>query len=289
MLHVNASEILWRAVSESEAHEATQLNQRFLLDELFTSKRHQIVVVDHGKLDSKSDLVLTLFDYDPVVLNNTKLHKERGYVRWTGSLVLGDMFSLESSQDTLTGEILSAEFVAAAIKGLSEITFTRAAWGIRDKPGQSALTPIWEHEADSVVGRNSTIFTTRGNFRVFPVEADFELKPLPNSPQYHLLKEVDPSKIYGGLDSAPDADTDHGARRMSLMEAHRKHLEANGIQPDTETEFEETKRIVSLLKELGVTSFDEETAPHAFKRMKDAGYNPEDLSAKPKAQLEIQQ
>lgn len=244
---VSASD-LFIEVDPEIAKRAEQYNSRFMGEHLFHSKRHRIVTVNWQELLTSGEVVVTPFPGEEslsLLSTEVKSRRSGSAFSWIGGLRYpeihkprsewneSDLRQLEDSGFSL--ESLQATAGATRLHILMWDQSPRNESMLRVGPGRAQSS---QNNADNGIGLRrppdgqevspggewSEFASVRGQFDFQPIGGSLiRLEPLPNSPRYHLVYELDPTKQFETIDSKP---TPEQSERRREYERHMRRYES---------------------------------------------------------------
>jgi len=264
-------------------HDAESKNSEYLIKNTYFARDHSFMAVNTSALTQDDSLAIPLFGGDSLTVDFISRSESVGYMRWVG-------FVPEIKNMVLT-EGQKAGYDAGTLntmaEQLSEVRITLATLDVkRNEDGTTTYTPIWERpfglspEAPAVVERGDrpeTVKVVRFDFHDLRTNKRYSMEPLPNSPSVHLLIERDPEKNFAVIDKHASAHLSDSRRAefARRKQAYKTHLEDSGLGTSDNGGFDEA---VAYLVEQGL-KVTESKHPELYQKLKDAGYDPENLAA----------
>jgi len=229
-----AEEFLQQVDARIEAA-ASDYSSRFLDEQLYFAKRHRIVEVNVPMLRETSIDGLTLFEGDEKVSLRREERREsqiHGVTMWIGNIVLpgGSLARDQWSEAEIEQIEKNGLTIEQLISFVGRVELQILYWDIdsvtgeaypsaerRDQqfgPAPISGVPVGDVKKQafaSVRGQIDLSILGRGIYR---------LEPLRNSPKYHILYEVDPTKTYGLVETNPDATSQISAAGQRKLDYH---------------------------------------------------------------------
>lgn len=229
---------LLEPVDESELAQARAASDYFIRKETYFAKQYRIVKVNVDLLLNSPEIQIALFDGQSVRLRVTSVnvHPSHSSIGWTGHFVDPEITMDELLKAGLPDE--DANFLAPAansqVIAAGEISYnadTRRKYSWYDPRFAKHVSATRAYSHD---GR-SRVYDVGFFMNHSKLSSVFELRPIASDPQYHVLIELDPEKIFAtpietpppGYESSFIDSVDNAAKRYR----YREFLDSLGPDP----------------------------------------------------------
>ncbi len=252
---------LFNVVNSETYDRAVAHNPRFIAEKLYFSSRHWLVEVNAESLVSQQEVLLNVADdVESFTLKRADLRVKRGGTSftWQGHIMFPSRTAPKEAWSEETLSQLEAQGLSFEqfIDMIGQTRLHVLYWDVA--PTGIAILAAKSHASDSrsgdepvsVSGSTSAMgpsvaqqqgtdrlrMTTRnafaavrGEFNLQPVGAGvFRLEPLPYSPRYHLLYEVDQSRDFLIMDEEPTGEV---LRRKQQYDRHMESVPEAQTRP----------------------------------------------------------
>lgn len=225
-------------VTDSEGAIAEASNEYFLKKETYFAKQYRIVKVNTDVLVNAEQIRISLFDGLSVTLevSSVDVHPEGFEILWRGRFIEPSGVSI----DELVAGGMSRKGAEKVASQLNSLTIGAA----QVSYDENARLKYGHHFPRFSEFRSaSRRFSLDGQSPIYEVgfyihrvvlPKVYELRPLASDPQYHVLIELDPDKIYAIPIERPDPNDPAGFVETPENKAKRqRHLDfLNSLGPD---------------------------------------------------------
>ena len=220
-------------LSDSEYIAAADINDYFLRKHLYSAKQHRIVRVDFDVLFSEKPLQITFFPEETIEVVPTGIERrgEGSIIRWKGELQDSTgVLERQASQ-------ISAPEAREAFRALSSKVRITAAKFEHDKASRANFPYYADGELSKVTleserSQNTIYYGVRTRVMYPGSSREFVLMPLEMGGPYHLIYELDRSKIPRISDR--DAVTELDPETAAKIQARQDFMRTLGEDPRKE-------------------------------------------------------
>lgn len=259
-------------------NEAEKDNKEFLTKKLYFAKHHRLVGVNPDLLDITDNITIQTFDKEPLLVEHQTTRNGDGFIFWKGRMLGIDASTLWGITDTDTGVPLTDGDANEFRGSLGKVTLLSSEVEIsEDKEKKDKFSPTWakSNKAKQPAIRIRYVRTISTRFTDVLTGRTYSLEPLPYTPDVHLWMEVDLTK---GAIAIDELRGEVAAKQRENTEKYDKYLKQKGISQETSTEDERLHKYINWLTSRGVDSVSEETRPGLYRKLLDAGYDPNRLA-----------
>ena len=221
------SDLLLEPLSESEADDAIARNDYFIRKYTFAAKRYRLVKVNVAALESRESIVIPLFDDEQIVVSfkDMRINEFSGGYVWRGSLVQDDVTveaildhvpNVDAAQkilESMTDVSISVDLLERDVKSGANLNpvYSIAEALSKEKPNRFAE----RHSNPNYVQGISADLATITNRSPYP---EYLIRMLGMGGPYHVLVEVDPSRILVSSDDAIAVDDQGPVKEESAVQ-----------------------------------------------------------------------